>query len=390
MTISVPRRHQARWDAMNSLSKAVTNNFKLVRFGIPVTIFALSLLSSASSNVSFLGALLFAIIFTGAYIVAFYQEIPVEDANGQPNVGLPVLLSERLPKILQPGPFLGMPGMRIIFYRSSYINLDLTVDGVRTRLETAVPETMPGLPGIAHALREEGLPLPNAGGEVDVITSVTLEVKTDDPWALITLDQIGDLEGAENIFKDAIREDVRQIGRHLTWLEMAFATDLLSAKLIRDLTEKKGLGESDILIDPSEDAIRNYLTEAEKNGFPDAKGLSVKVRRLNVTGVIPKGQLAVEAERAAVEKLRRAGLIQNAKALGDAVKELGDQLHTKDTDGNVTREHGMTARELIDRIQVDEEGSRVSKTIKQVDIGDPQKVGNAIATALAAFAGRKD
>jgi len=378
-----PKEHKAKWLAMNGYAKVIAQNFKAVRFGIPAIIFTVTLsIGLLSPVVSFIVSVTIATIITGLYVGAYFRIIPVEDENGQPNVALPVIIGERLPHVLSPGPFLSMPGMSLILYQASVINLDLKVEGVRTRLNSIVKDHENGLIGMADALRSDNVGTPKSGGEVDVDVSLTIEVKTDNSWSLIGLDQAGDLEGAQNIFKDAVAEDVRQMGRHLTWLELEMATDLASAKLIRDLTEKKGLGENgNILIDPDEEKIREYLTEAQKNGFPDAKGLSLKVRRANITKVTARGELVKAAERAAVEQLKRIGLVENAGALGEAVKTLRQGLK---------RGHGMSEREIIDRIQLDEDGSRVSKTIQQIDLGDPEKVGNALAAAIAAFAGRNN
>jgi len=378
---NVPAEHKQRWNKTNYYAKWIAINFKTTRFGIPAILFlVVTLIGWVSPSISFIQAIIFALVLTGLYVGIYFRIIPAEDENGQPNVALPLILGERLPHILNPGPFLSMPGMGFILYQASVINLDLKIEGVRTRLNSIVPTNIDnGLAAMAHALRSDNVGIPESGGEVDVDVSLTIEVKTDDPWALIGLDQAGDLDGAKDIFRDAVAEDIRQVGRHLTWLELEFATDLVSAKLVRDLTDKKGLGDDNILDNPTEEKIREYLTQAQKNGFPDAKGLSLKVRRANITKVTAMGKLATAAEQAAVEKLKRAGLIENAKALGDAVKELR---------GGLKRGHGMSDREIIDRIQVDEDGSRVSKTITQIDIGDPEKVGGAIAAALAAFAGR--
>jgi len=378
---NIPDEHKPRWSKTNAYAKLIFRHFKAVRFGIPIILFlAVLIIGWISPSITVVTATFFALVVTGFYVAFYFRLIPTEDENGQPNVALPMILGERLPTILYPGPFLSMPGMSFILYQASVINLDFKIEGVRTRLNSIVPTDQGNaLSAMAHALRSDNVGIPKSGGEVDVNVSLTIEVKTDDAWALIGLDQAGDLEGAKNIFRDAVAEDVRQVGRHLTWLELEFATDLVSAKLVRDLTEKKGLGENgNILIDPNEEDIREYLTQAQKNGFPDAKGLSIKVRRANITKVTAIGELAKAAERAAVEKLKRAGLIENAKAMTEAIAAIKGNL----TDGS------LTEREIYDRVQLDEDGSRVSKEIKQIDIGDPEKVGGAIAAALAAFAGR--
>jgi len=374
----VPDEYKPVWRKTNAYAKVIAQNFKAIRFGIPAIIFTLIFsIGLVSPVTTFVLSFIMAIIITGLYIGAYFRIIPVEDENGQPNVALPVIIGERLPHVLSPGPFLSMPGMSLILYQASVINLDLKVEGVRTRLNSIVEEHENGLVAMANALRSVKVGTPKSGGEVDVDVSISIEVKTDNPWSLIGLDQAGDLKGAQNIFKDAVAEDVRQMGRHVTWLEFELATDLASAKLIRDLTEKKGLGENeDILIDPTEEKIREYLTQAQINGFPDAKGLSLKVRRVNITKVKGRGKLIEAAERAAIEQLKRLGLVENAKAMVEAIKEIRGGL----TDGS------LTEREIYDRVQLDEDGSRVSKTINQIDLGDPEKVGKALAAAIAAIA----
>ncbi|MAZ56894.1 hypothetical protein CL653_03820, partial [bacterium] len=84
------------------------------------------------------------------------------------------------------------------------------------------------------------------------------------------------------------------------------------------------------------------------------------------------GKLAEEAEKAAVEEMRRQGLLANVNALGEAAEKLKAKLD----DGS------MSMRDIINTIQVDEVGSRVEKKIVEFAAGDIDKLAEAVKTIL--------
>jgi hypothetical protein len=306
--------------------------------------------------------LLVGIALTGAYFVLAIKEVPAQDEKGRPNIALFVVFGVRLPISFKEGLVLIIPGIsELIMFSRQQENKDFKFEGVRFRLDTASKGRSKGfLHKISSALTNEQAPDAKSGGEATVHAGITVESTADDEWSLLDLDNVGNIDGAIAILQDAIAEDIRQVARQLTWLEASFATDLVSVKIINDMIGDNS-GDA-VLADPSETAVRKYLETVRVNGFPDAKGLGLKIRRINITRVEPTGKLRDAAETTAIEELRRQGMLKNADAIAEGVKRL--QKKGLQGDGSVT------SKDLVDMLLVNDPDARVSREIKDIKFND--------------------
>lgn len=162
-----------------------------------------------------------------------------------------------------------------------------------------------------------------SGAKVKVPISI---VYTPDPENFIQFQNSGGEEGVRNILTEMMAEDARQMGKDNTWEGMTFAGDDLSKNLIHQLTGQEFRSE-----DKSEvDKLRLTM---EKNGFPDIRGLGIKVRRLNVGEIEPLGAVSEAADLAVKEELELRGdlvetngEVEQAKILLLALKEYNSEI----------------------------------------------------------------
>lgn len=304
---------------------------------------------------------LMGVVAAATYIIAGLKEVPAQDEQGRPNIALFVVFGVRLPVSFKEGLVLTFPGIsELIFFSRQQENKDFVFEGVRFRLDSAAPRADSFLKKISSALTNEHAADAKSGGETNVHASITVESTAEDVWSLLDLDNVGNLDGAIAILRDAIAEDIRQTARQLTWLEASFATDLVSVKIINDM-----IGDNsgdDVLLNPSESAVRLYLETVRVNGFPDAKGLGLKIRRINITRVEPIGKLREAAETTAIEELRRQGMLKNAEAIADGVKLLKRK--------GLQKDGSVTSKDLADMLLVNDPDARVSREIKDIKLND--------------------
>lgn len=260
-----------------------------------------------------------------------FREIPADP----PHVGILTLWGRRVPEILKEGlvllanylPFF----IDIILINTEKKNIDFVFENVRCRLREDLSQASEddSENGVASELK--------SGGSVTVYVSMTLEPNQDDPEQLISYINSGPAEknvstgkvegGVIAIIEDMLGEDIRQMGSSLTWLDMEFSQNRISAILIKKMTGKKICRvkrEKDDKNTPTTDSDGKYAFEefspsAElnsldyacflerglENGAPDIHDLGIKIRRLNIKRVVPEGVLAEDAELAAREALQR-------------------------------------------------------------------------------------
>lgn len=347
----------------------------LTRWGLALTPLGISTVPAQVFSPLFL---IGGILFSTAYILAALRIVPSEDQNGQPNIALWVILDQRLPIIFGEGLVLIIPGIsKLIFFPRNQINKDIAFKGVRCRLES-VGGNGDFIERITNALGKADTTTPNSGGVVDFQISITVAPKTNDGWAIWDMDNAGGIIAAFEILVDMIGEDVRQVGRLLTWLEATYATDILSVRFIADATGRKTLSRPgrrtiDISSRMTEAEVREYLDEARRNGFSDVKGLGFLIQRINVTSVTPQGKLAEAAETAVVEEMRRFGMLRNATAIADGVAALKQRLEI---------DSSLTTKEVIDILLVNDPDARVKREIKDIRIADANKLAEAIVKAF--------
>lgn len=367
--------HKGLWVEMAWYGKFLTMFFHEVRFGLPsiLSIAAFGAIEKLDIHVFF--SIMAAFCVIGVYVILYLEKLPAENEDGKPVIGLPTFLEARLARALGTGWFLSMPGLKVIPFVSEKINKDVEFPGIRCRLDRIEAGGDNGLERVAKALYYSGADIPESGGEVDITVAFTVQPSATPgvSWALLALDQAGETEGAIDILIDSTEEDVRQDGRHLTWLQAEFAGDLWTAWLIARATGMYEFEGRHILKDVTDQRIRDYLKHVRINGVPDEKALGLRITRLNIKRAKAVGELATAAKQAAVEKLRRIAQKENTKTLIANVNLALTEL---------PGDHGLNAREIIDRIQVDEEGSRVSKTINQIDIPDAEAIAGAVVKVL--------
>lgn len=154
-----------------------------------------------------------------------------------------------------------------------------------------------------------------SGGSVTVVVSITW---VPDEKNLISYTTSGEEKGVRSILSDKMADVIRQMGRTHTWEEMTFATDVMNANLILEITR---LDEDDNVVSPNWKTTSNKLKEdikeddlatatkllkkALNNGVADSHDLGIKIRRLNIKQVEPEGELKKDAEDTAREVQQR-------------------------------------------------------------------------------------
>jgi hypothetical protein len=343
---------------------------QIIWFGLPLTPFLLgSMLGLISPIMPLVG-----IGLTIAYYVAAYVEVSEKD--NQPQFAILEVLGLRLPIVYDEGFNFIIPIIsRLVLRSKEQINKDIEISGVRCRLE---PMNRPAsiksfAESILYALRTPSPPKIGSGGSVKVSLGLTFEREWRDGWFVLDFDNAGEFDGVFNILRDQIEEDLREIGRRLDWLELSFATQFTSAHIIAELTGKKRLNGRHIFEDAT--LIERYLSLVKQNGISYIGGLGLKVRRVQVKNVSPEGKLLEAAERAAVEKLRRDGLLENTAALTAAVRRMKTSL----------KDGSLTENELLTFVLLNDEDARIKKEILEFNSNNIQAVADAIQQAIAAF-----
>lgn len=392
MATTIPSERQARFDQLPWWAQLVVLYPSLWKFWLPAgpTIWGLvwffTALATGISSFYFLTVL--GVAITTVYLV-FALETIEEDAEGKPQFGLLEVLGLRLPITFDEGLQIKIPFLSRIVRRSKELfNDDIEIESVKCRLkpmETSSASKSGGSRAddqdaevtfyrtVAHALSTPSPSDIQSGGSVKVALGLTFERDWTDGWAVLDYDNAGETEGFLDISRDAIEEDLREIGRRLSWLQFMFATDLISAHLITRLTGESRFETREIFENPDPDFITKFLDDVRINGRSYIRGLGVRIRRVQAKSVDPIGRLAEASEVAALEEMKRLGLLANVQALADAVKKLGTELD----DGS------MTHKDLVNTIQVDEDGSRVEKKIIEVSANDVEKLGEAVKGLFA-------
>lgn len=331
---------------------------------------------------------------TAAYLFAAF-EIIKEDKDGKPQFGLLEVFGQRLPVVFNEGLAMKIPGVSRIVRRSKeQFNEDIEVSSIKCRLKTISETKKEKSQGakksnkdskedttfyeeIADALSTQSPPQIKSGGSVKFSLGVTFERDWRNGWAVLEYDDIGETAGFRDISTDAIEADLREVGRRLTWLEAMFATDLISAYLVRSLTGKDEYKGKKIFDRPTPEFIADYLNSVRTNGLAYIDGLGVNVRRIEVKSVDPIGKLAAASEEAAIQEMERIGTFEEVKALAEAAELLRSKAGAGADE--------IPFAELVEMVQVDKKKSRVSKEIFKVDAD----TDGLLAAGLAKFAGNK-
>ncbi len=326
---------------------------------------------------------LFGLAGSAAYIY-YYLDLDAvkESKEGVPQFGMHEFFGVRLPEIFDEGAVMKMPGTRILLRSKEKFNEDVTFNNVRCRLDSiADGEDKNFLDVIAEALNTPSPADIKIGGAVEITVGLTFERQWMDGWDMLDYDDLGETKGFLEIITDDIEDDMKEIGRRLTWYQFGFATDLASAALISKLTgvtEFKYQGKEKKLFDnPTPDFIRAFLIAVQKNGLSYIHGTGVKIFRARLKSVDPIGKLKSEAETAAVEHMRREGLLANVDALTSAAQKLESAIN----DGS------MTMKDIIHTIQVDDKDARVEKKIIEIAGGDIDKLAETIKQILTHWKG---
>lgn len=189
-----------------------------------------------------------------------------------------------------------------------------------------------------HSEKGEG----ESGGEVTADIGITW---LPDEKNLINYINSGGEKGVQDIMRDMLAEDVRQMGREKTWEEMTFATYDLAVRLILKLVGKEGVGEEK----DQKPELKTYytLTSEEKkdpkkmlpilekllsSGVTDEHKLGVKFLRLNVKSVEPEGELKKDAEKVAREEQQRKAELYEADTTVEIAKKYKEQLSISSED----------------------------------------------------------
>lgn len=312
--------------------------------------------------------------FTAMYYFRAYVE--VKEINGQPQFALLEVLGLRLPIIFDEGFNFIIPGLsRLVLRSKEQINRDIEIPGVRCRLEPMVrPAEIASFgESILYALRTPSPPKIDSGGNVKIILGLTFERDWRNGWYVLDYDNAGEFDGVFSILRDQIEEDLREVGRRLDWLELTFATQFTSAHIITELTGKKTINGQNIFEKVA--LIEQYLMVVRQNGISYIGGLGLKVKRVQVKNVAPEGKLLEAAEKAAVEKMRRDGLLQNTDALMAAVERMKERL----------RDGSLTEKELLTFVLLNDEDARIKKDIIEFNGAGIDAFADAIKQSLQAW-----
>ncbi len=374
--------HIKRFNDMPTWAQYLIAYPNIRKLWLPALPVILSIAFSAITASPF--GLILGLVGSGAYIAASLRTIAEKD--GAPQFGLLEVLGLRLPIVLDEGLNIIIPFISKIVLRSKeQINQDIEVKGIRCRLE-AMPTTKKTFyASIAQALRTPSPPDIESGGSVGVTLGLTVERDWNDGWSVLDYDNAGETKQVVKILTDRIEEDLREIGRRLNWLQLSFATDLTAVHIVMSLTGFKKYRGKPIFEDPTPEYIQDLMDEVKVNGVSYVGGLGLKIRRLQVKNISPEGKLATEADTAAVEDLRRVGMLRNTRAIAEAI----DIYRSKLTDKT------MTDKDITNLVLINDPDARVQKDITEVNITGLDNVNikaddiGKVAAALSQLFGKK-
>lgn len=323
-------------------------------------------------------------IGSGAYIFRYLDLDAVKESKeGVPQFGLHEFFGIRLPEIFDEGAVMKMPGTRVVLRSKEKFNIDLPVLSTRCRLDSMIsPRGRSFFDVVSEALKTPAPADIKVGGEVEIVLGLTFERNWQDGWDILDYDELGETEGFLPIITDDIEDDLKELGRRLTWYQLGFATDLASASLICKLTgtthyEYKGEAR-EIFDKPTPEFISAFLNEVQRNGLSYINGTGIKIFRARLKSVDAKGDLKKAADQAAIEYLRREGLLANVDALKMAARKL--KLLVKDD--------SMTMKDIINTVQVDDKDARVEKKIVEFAANDIDKLAQVVMQILTKVGGQ--
>lgn len=330
-------------------------------------------------------ALILGVLASGAYVyfaLKFVGPKKVADKPGaddeEPQFAILEVLKLRLPITFDEGFCLIIPGISRIIPRSKeQWNEEFIVKGVGCRLE---PLTVPGsdkpsfFEMVSYAFTQDSPADVKAGGNVTVTVAATMAIDHRNGWVVLEYDEAGEKPGVLGIIKDQIDQDVREMGRLLTWLQMKFATDLMSAHIIVNLAKPEDGSDTktSLFARPTPETIQQYIAKVRVNGVSYMQGLGVKIKRLQITSVKGEGRLEEEAEKASIELLRAQGLERNVDGLVSAVAKLKAGL----TDGS------LSDRVALEAVLINDPDARITREIKDINVTG---VDGPIAAAVTAL-----
>jgi len=309
------------------------------------------------------------IVGSAAYIYAalrFVKPKVLPDGEEEPQFALWEVLKLRLPIVFDEGFCLIIPGIsRIILRSKQQFNEPIEVKGVGCRLE-AIPlggknpkQDPTFFQLVAHAFKMQAPANIQIGGSVTVKIQATFELDYQDGWAMIDYDNVGERPGAVEIMKGQVDQDVREVGRLLTWLQLKFATDLVSAHIIANLAvNTPEYDPKKVFSRPTPASIQEFLAKALINGVSYMRGLGIKVKRMQILEVRGEGKLEEEAEKASIELLRTQGLLLNTDGLIEAVGRMKAKMN----------DSSMTDKVLLDAVLVNDPDAKVERKISDINV----------------------
>jgi len=219
--------------------------------------------------------------------------------NRPPYVGLVVIWGRKIPVLKKEGWHILAPFFPFMYainrINVEKVNLDFTFEDIRCRF----------------LKKESGeKDVPQAGGEVSVNISLTYfpDYKTSQSgYRLISFINSGEHKVVEEIVKDLLEEDMRQMARDNTWEEVTFSADEIKQNLVHKLT--------------GEYLTEEIAEELNKNGLPDIADLGIKITRFNVGKVKEQGELAEVAGQLAKEQQERRAEIEELKTVYEMLKK---------------------------------------------------------------------
>ncbi|MBZ9572947.1 hypothetical protein KJA17_02070 [Patescibacteria group bacterium] len=292
------------------------------------------------------------------FFLAGFRKIPFRP----PQVGLVTIWGKRIAVVKKEGWHLFAPFFPFFYgwtpIKVEKTNLDFVYPDIRTKAGEEEAETpRKGKKAKVKGKKEEKKP--RAGGELLVNISLTYYPDYTSDKAgerLITFINSGAEPGVENIIRDLIAEDIREMGHDYDWEGVTFSTGELKRRLVKKLTGK------DILEPSVEQELRT-------NGLPDVADLGIRISRFNVGRVKEQGELARAAEAYAKEQQERRGEKIESEFVQEQTKRFINL--------------GMSAREAADTIQTER-----GKASKQVLSIHGVEGGGLISAGIASLLGK--
>ncbi|MAZ56198.1 hypothetical protein CL653_00195, partial [bacterium] len=194
-----------------------------------------------------------------------YLETIRENESGEPQFGQLEVFGLRTPVTFDEGFVMNLPGGRVLLRSKERFNEDIEVKRTRCRLNPHKPtsQDVSLYHAVSQALRAQAPQDIKSGGEIDLSIGLTLERIWRDGWEVLDYDDSGETKGVLDIIKDDVEEDLREVGRHLTWLQATFSTDLMSAFLISRLTGVTAYKGQNLFDNPTQDFIKNFLVDVQ-------------------------------------------------------------------------------------------------------------------------------